>query len=153
RSEERFSRNAETELVCRLLLEKKTGRSFRRLPRLLTRAPRPSVSPARPASGAPPRWRESPARRSRRQRTASDVSVDGASCAPTCSSAAPTAAAPCPCAAAGTATRTVAAGIEPGRRAPRRAGVARALRAVRPRGRILIQLADRRIGRRARTLL
>src|SRR5438105_9366356 len=26
RSEERFSRNAETDLVCRLLLEKKTGR-------------------------------------------------------------------------------------------------------------------------------
>ena len=25
RSEERFSRNAETDLVCRLLLEKKTG--------------------------------------------------------------------------------------------------------------------------------
>src|SRR5205085_9460264 len=30
RSEERFSRNAETELVCRLLLEKKRARSVRR---------------------------------------------------------------------------------------------------------------------------
>src|SRR5688572_21451477 len=34
RSEERFSRNAETELVCRLLLEKKKGAGLRdRLPR------------------------------------------------------------------------------------------------------------------------
>src|SRR5262245_63213366 len=29
RSEERFSRNAETDLVCRLLLEKKNGRAIR----------------------------------------------------------------------------------------------------------------------------
>src|SRR5205814_2341963 len=32
RSEERFSRNAETDLVCRLLLEKKNGQRRRRLP-------------------------------------------------------------------------------------------------------------------------
>src|SRR5690348_17660564 len=32
RSEERFSRNAETDLVCRLLLEKKTSRHRYRLP-------------------------------------------------------------------------------------------------------------------------
>src|SRR2546429_5902770 len=31
RSEERFSRNAETDLVCRLLLEKKDGRTKRHL--------------------------------------------------------------------------------------------------------------------------
>src|SRR5438309_3540279 len=32
RSEERFSRNAETDLVCRLLLEKKQAQLVRRLP-------------------------------------------------------------------------------------------------------------------------
>src|SRR5207253_3703527 len=33
RSEERFSRNAETDLVCRLLLEKKNSRRYRSAPR------------------------------------------------------------------------------------------------------------------------
>src|SRR5437016_7688399 len=33
RSEERFSRNAETDLVCRLLLEKKNATPHRRIPR------------------------------------------------------------------------------------------------------------------------
>src|SRR5207247_3650468 len=32
RSEERFSRNAETDLVCRLLLEKKKGKMMKRKP-------------------------------------------------------------------------------------------------------------------------
>src|SRR5438094_6006410 len=43
RSEERFSRNAETDLVCRLLLEKKNEEDLQveRLPRLLQ--PRPPV--------------------------------------------------------------------------------------------------------------
>src|SRR5690242_21581955 len=54
RSEERFSRNAETELVCRLLLEKKNaaGRSAARSPPWSIRA---AVSPrrARCGPGAP----------------------------------------------------------------------------------------------------
>src|SRR5436190_10995723 len=62
RSEERFSRNAETDLVCRLLLEKKkvtqpppqshitTARSLALSPRALTLLahPRRTVSPAAP---------------------------------------------------------------------------------------------------------
>src|SRR5437667_7688289 len=44
RSEERFSRNAETDLVCRLLLEKKKKWPRRRLT---------------PANGCLPRWRVS----------------------------------------------------------------------------------------------
>src|SRR4051794_41483999 len=49
RSEERFSRNAETDLVCRLLLEKKK--------RTEERATRPGAAPVvqpRPADTAPP---------------------------------------------------------------------------------------------------
>src|SRR5437764_11816238 len=49
RSEERFSRNAETDLVCRLLLEKKN----RRVPRLgacrSRRSSKPAVFPRRSA--------------------------------------------------------------------------------------------------------
>src|SRR5947208_10029391 len=44
RSEERFSRNAETDLVCRLLLEKKKGQTRRSLepaPSLSLRGPAP----------------------------------------------------------------------------------------------------------------
>src|SRR5207245_5123554 len=37
RSEERFSRNAETDLVCRLLLEKKNNEANRRRTRAITR--------------------------------------------------------------------------------------------------------------------
>src|SRR5438874_7902057 len=51
RSEERFSRNAETELVCRLLLEKKNAASGVRG----TPAPRPRVSSARVRSSTS--WR------------------------------------------------------------------------------------------------
>src|SRR4051812_36143761 len=40
RSEERFSRNAETDLVCRLLLEKKKEQAVRQQPRQPPRAPR-----------------------------------------------------------------------------------------------------------------
>src|SRR5205085_4856919 len=42
RSEERFSRNAETDLVCRLLLEKKNKHSVRRLAVGLRQSPRPT---------------------------------------------------------------------------------------------------------------
>src|SRR5438309_3825377 len=42
RSEERFSRNAETDLVCRLLLEKKKS-SARRVTNLLLRCMRTSI--------------------------------------------------------------------------------------------------------------
>src|SRR4051812_49672069 len=49
RSEERFSRNAETDLVCRLLLEKKKRSTARRHtsppgPRTASRSPRPQAS-------------------------------------------------------------------------------------------------------------
>src|SRR4051794_41384158 len=37
RSEERFSRNAETDVVCRLLLEKKNRNNFMQVPRRSTR--------------------------------------------------------------------------------------------------------------------
>src|SRR2546430_4365083 len=49
RSEERFSRNAETDLVCRLLLEKKKtlSRGARRGRQAPCRPPRGSASPAR----------------------------------------------------------------------------------------------------------
>src|SRR5438132_7598241 len=40
RSEERFSRNAETDLVCRLLLEKKKESKRRRSPRTASPTPR-----------------------------------------------------------------------------------------------------------------
>src|SRR5437762_7518234 len=43
RSEERFSRNAETDLVCRLLLEKKKCLNVRRIWRLTLRGPRVST--------------------------------------------------------------------------------------------------------------
>src|SRR5687768_18115414 len=39
RSEERFSRNAETDLVCRLLLEKKKKNKSRRARRVIAHAP------------------------------------------------------------------------------------------------------------------
>src|SRR5205807_7339217 len=53
RSEERFSRNAETDLVCRLLLEKKKSSTRGRVtaPR---RGPSPSLSPARSTRSQPP---------------------------------------------------------------------------------------------------
>src|SRR5438876_3518361 len=59
RSEERFSRNAETDLVCRLLLEKKKQTSFPSLRRMLV------TSPGRPrsrqsVSGWRPRRRSQP---------------------------------------------------------------------------------------------
>src|SRR5687768_17648104 len=47
RSEERFSRNAETELVCRLLLEKKKNRSEPTIPIALLDA-KPFADPAPP---------------------------------------------------------------------------------------------------------
>src|SRR5207244_8659459 len=47
RSEERFSRNAETDLVCRLLLEKKTSSLFHVI--ISTTAPSASKSAAIPA--------------------------------------------------------------------------------------------------------
>src|SRR5207245_3224123 len=46
RSEERFSRNAETDLVCRLLLEKK---SYRRMHRRRTSEQRPMSAASNPA--------------------------------------------------------------------------------------------------------
>src|SRR5436305_3053466 len=51
RSEERFSRNAETDLVCRLLLEKKKYRC----------APLPAPPPAPPRGPAAPRSRRASA--------------------------------------------------------------------------------------------
>src|SRR5437867_5592476 len=54
RSEERFSRNAETDLVCRLLLEKKKG----------------TVSPSRPGQNSPATHTPSRYRRSLPQRLA-----------------------------------------------------------------------------------
>src|SRR5205807_5838778 len=57
RSEERFSRNAETELVCRLLLEKKktsyAGGACGSMS--LSRPARRHCTPRRYAAGAPPR--------------------------------------------------------------------------------------------------
>src|SRR5207253_4298117 len=51
RSEERFSRNAETDLVCRLLLEKKTSSPSSYVP------PRPRACSTQPASCPPGRQR------------------------------------------------------------------------------------------------
>src|SRR4051812_49887390 len=51
RSEERFSRNAETDLVCRLLLEKKKTRRRRRSPR----SARVAAADQRHACVPPPR--------------------------------------------------------------------------------------------------
>src|SRR4051812_49905704 len=53
RSEERFSRNAETDLVCRLLLEKKNNQQIPRYPRMLRTAklPTPRSTEAPDADG------------------------------------------------------------------------------------------------------
>src|SRR2546428_6437209 len=48
RSEERFSRNAETDLVCRLLLEKKKRTPAQRPRRLRHRIPHPATNLRRP---------------------------------------------------------------------------------------------------------
>src|SRR5438876_3399455 len=53
RSEERFSRNAETDLVCRLLLEKKNGSA--RSPRCPCWS-RASATQTTPAAPEPPAW-------------------------------------------------------------------------------------------------
>src|SRR5438270_10575945 len=53
RSEERFSRNAETDLVCRLLLEKKNTRRSPTCSRNLRRQPTSSAPPPPPAASRP----------------------------------------------------------------------------------------------------
>src|SRR5437868_9540525 len=53
RSEERFSRNAETDLVCRLLLEKKRARQAASRPRA-TSAPPPSATSTTTGRGPKP---------------------------------------------------------------------------------------------------
>src|SRR5947208_5548278 len=55
RSEERFSRNAETDLVCRLLLEKKKSKFFHRCRHALFeyRSNDPTVARASHAAAAP----------------------------------------------------------------------------------------------------
>src|SRR5437868_12534848 len=58
RSEERLSRNAETDLVCRLLLEKKKRRQFN-IPTTIVAITRPGLRqliPAVPPAGILHRW-------------------------------------------------------------------------------------------------
>src|SRR4051794_41435622 len=52
RSEERFSRNAETDLVCRLLLEKKKNKRERPPLRAVIMAALPAGRPSQPLSAA-----------------------------------------------------------------------------------------------------
>src|SRR4051794_41392917 len=55
RSEERFSRNAETDLVCRLLLEKKKTSCARRPVRMSSRSVHPRRQPSMSADRYTPR--------------------------------------------------------------------------------------------------